>query len=75
MELTEKEIEEIKNYKPLDEEKLYFKPLKFKFVYKDGREYFFTGSCGLCAAKYKAHEEDIAEVFQMVNSRYTKISK
>ena len=53
---------------------LHFKPFKFKFRYKDGREYVFTGSCGYCMSKYEMHKEDIAEVYQLVNSRYTKIS-
>ena len=53
---------------------IHFKPLNFKFRYKDGREYCFAGTYAVCLCKYKAQENEIAEVFQMVNSRYTKIS-
>ena len=53
---------------------LHFKPITFKFRYKNGRECIFIGSCGLCAAKYKAEGEDVAEVYQLIKSRFTKIS-
>ena len=53
---------------------LHFKPLNFKFRYKSGREYCFIGTYALCIDKYRAQKDDIAEVFQMVNSRYVKIS-
>lgn len=53
---------------------LHFKGTTFKFVYKDGRERTFTGSRGYCLDKYSAEEEDISGVYQLVNSRYTRIS-
>ena len=53
---------------------LHFKGSTFKFIYKDGRERSFTSSRGYCMDKYKAEEENIAGVYQLVNSRYTKIS-
>ena len=53
---------------------IHFKPINFKFRYKDGRELCFAGTCAYCFCKYELQRDEIADVFQMVNSRYTKIS-
>lgn len=53
---------------------LHFKGITFKFIYKNGRVWSFTGSCGYCMDKYRAEKDDIAEVYQLADARYTKIS-